>query len=280
VDAGYVRVSLIFLSKPMIKTERTVKGRPGCVMAVSQNYLRLGDVAPDFEADTSLGRIQWHKYIEGKWAVLFSHPKDFTPVCTTELARVAQLKHEWARRNTVICGLSVDSVADHHKWLVDINEFGKCTVDYPLIDDASKKVAGLYGMLDPNMTQPGLPLTVRSVFIIGLDKKIKLTLTYPASTGRNFDELLRCIDSLQLTANRSVATPADWKKGQDVVILPAIKDPEAQKMFPGFRAIKPYLRLTPDPSVTRDCGNPSAEMSVSAPAAAVTGGCTATAKTQ
>jgi len=216
---------------------------------IKQNYLRLGDDAPDFAAETSEGKLQWHKYIEGKWAVLFSHPKNYTPVCTTELGRVAQLKSEWSSRGVVVAGLSVDKVSDHKGWIADINEVSHTKMDYPLIADADKHVAVLYGMLDPtNLNAAGLPLTIRSVFIIGPDKKIKLILSYPASTGRNFDEVLRCIDSLQLTAKKKVATPVDWKKGQDCIILPSVTNAEAEKMFPSFKTVKPYLRTVADPT--------------------------------
>jgi len=218
--------------------------------APKQNFIRLGDQAPDFTADSTDGKLEWHKYINGKWAILFSHPKNYTPVCTTELGRVAQLKGEFAKRGVVVAGLSVDKVGDHKGWIADINEVNNCKLDYPLIADSDKAVSVLYGMLDPlNLNAAGLPLTVRSVFIIGPDKLVKLILTYPASTGRNFDEVLRVIDSLQLTATKKVATPVDWKQGQDCVILPVITNEEATKLFPaGFRTLKPYLRLTPDPS--------------------------------
>ncbi|MEW6324777.1 MAG: peroxiredoxin [Nitrospirota bacterium] len=208
--------------------------------------VRLGDVAPDFTADTTQGPIQFHKWIEGSWAVLFSHPKDFTPVCTTELGRVANLKQEFAKRGVKVIGLSVDKVDDHRGWIKDINETQRANVDYPLIGDPDKKVAMLYDMIHPNALDN---LTVRSVFVIGPDKKVKLMLTYPASTGRNFDELLRVIDSLQLTAQYSVATPADWKQGQDCIVSPSVSDEEAKKKFPkGFKAVKPYLRVTPQPN--------------------------------
>jgi len=239
---------------------------------VKQNFLRIGDVVPNFTAEAhgpGGGHLDWHKYIEGKWAVLFSHPKDFTPVCTTELGRVAQLKDEWAKRNVVVAALSVDSRDDHKKWIDDINEVSKCTVDYPLIADKSKDISVLYGMLDQTHRDvAGLPLTVRSVFIIGADKKVKLMMTYPASTGRNFDEILRCIDSLQLTATRSLATPSDWKRGQDCVIVPAVKDDDAKRMFPGYRTVKPYLRMTPDPtSAEHAAAAPVAGAGAAAPAA-------------
>jgi len=209
--------------------------------------VRLGDIAPDFSADTTQGPIQFHKFIDGGWAVLFSHPKDYTPVCTTELGRVANLKPEFDKRGVKVIGLSVDKIDDHKGWIKDINETQRADVQFPMIADPDKKVATLYDMIHPNALDN---LTVRSVFVIGPDKKIKLMLTYPASTGRNFDELLRVIDSLQLTAQYSVATPADWKQGQDCIISPAVSDDDAKKKFPkGFKAVKPYLRITPQPNV-------------------------------
>jgi len=208
--------------------------------------VRLGDLAPDFTAESTQGTIQFHKAIEGSWAVLFSHPKDYTPVCTTELGRVASLKQEFDKRGVKVFALSVDKVDDHKGWIKDIDETQRTTVNYPIIADPDRKVANLYDMIHPNALDN---LTVRSVFVIGPDKKVKLTLTYPASTGRNFDELLRVIDSLQLTAQYSVATPADWKQGQDCIISPAVSDEDAKKKFPkGFKAVKPYLRITPQPN--------------------------------
>jgi alkyl hydroperoxide reductase subunit AhpC len=208
--------------------------------------VRLGDVAPDFTAESTQGTIQFHKAIEGNWAVLFSHPKDYTPVCTTELGRVAALKQEFDKRGVKVFALSVDKVDDHKGWVKDINETQKTTVNYPIIADPDKKVATMYDMIHPNALDN---LTVRSVFIIGPDKKVKLTLTYPASAGRNFDEILRVIDSLQLSAQYSVATPADWKPGQDCIIATSVTDEEAKKKFPkGFKTIKPYLRITPQPN--------------------------------
>jgi len=209
--------------------------------------IRLGDTAPDFTAESTEGTIEFHKWLGDGWGVLFSHPKDYTPVCTTELGRVANLKGEFAKRNVKIIALSVDSVEDHKGWIGDINETQSCTVNYPIIADPDKKVANLYDMIHPNALNN---LTVRSVFIIGPDKQVKLTLTYPASTGRNFDELLRVIDSLQLTANYQVATPADWKSGDDCVVVPAIKTEDIPAKFPkGFKEIKPYLRMTPQPDL-------------------------------
>ena len=208
--------------------------------------LRLGDIAPDFEAETTLGKTHFHDWLGSSWGVLFSHPADFTPVCTTELGTVANYYPEFIKRNTKVIALSVDGLESHLKWIKDIEETQNVTLKYPIIADESKKVANLYDMIHPNANET---FTVRSVFIIGPDKKVKLTLTYPASTGRNFDELLRVIDSLQLTANYSVATPANWKDGQDVVISPAIKTEDIPAKFPkGFTLIKPYLRTTPQPN--------------------------------
>lgn len=208
--------------------------------------LRLGDIAPDFTTDTSDGSINFHQWLGDSWGVLFSHPGDFTPVCTTELGAVAKLKPEFDKRNVKVIAISVDSVESHKSWIKDINETQHCEMNFPIIADPDKKVAVLYDMIHPNANEN---FTVRSVFVIGPDKKIKLTITYPASTGRNFDELLRVIDSLQLTANYSVATPANWKDGQDVVISPSIKDEDIPAKFPkGSTRIKPYLRTTPQPN--------------------------------
>lgn len=208
--------------------------------------LRLGDTAPDFTVDSSEGKIEFHKYLGDSWGVLFSHPADFTPVCTTELGRVSNLKPEFDKRNVKVIALSVDGVDSHKKWIKDINETQSTTVNYPIIADSYRKVSALYDMIHPNADNS---LTVRSVFIIGPDKKIKLTITYPASTGRNFYEILRVIDSLQLTANYSVATPVDWKDGDDCVIVPSVSDEDAKTKFPkGWKAVKPYLRLTPQPN--------------------------------
>ena len=202
--------------------------------------------APDFKADTTEGSIQFHDWIGNGWAVLFSHPKDFTPVCTTELGAVAKLKSEFDKRNVKVVGLSVDKVGDHKKWSEDIKETQGVAVNFPLIDDASRKVSDLYDMIHPKADDT---MTVRSVFVIGPDKKVKLTITYPASTGRNFDEILRVIDSLQLTANYRVATPVNWKDGDDVIIVHAVSNEEAEKKFPkGFKEVKPYLRVTPQPN--------------------------------
>jgi alkyl hydroperoxide reductase subunit AhpC len=208
--------------------------------------LRLGDIAPDFTADTTEGKINFHEWLGNGWGVLFSHPKDYTPVCTTELGAVARIKKEFDKRNVKVIAVSVDPLADHHEWVKDINETQNCTVNFPLIADPERKVSVAYDMIHPNASEN---VTVRSVFIIGPDKKVKLTITYPASTGRNFDEIIRVIDSLQLTANYSVATPANWKDGDNVIIVPAIKDEEADKKFPkGYTKIKPYLRVTPQPN--------------------------------
>ena len=208
--------------------------------------IRLGDEAPDFTAETTEGTISFHEWIGDGWAVLFSHPADFTPVCTTELGLVARLKSEFDRRNVKIIALSVDPVDSHNRWIGDINETQNTTVNFPLIADPDREVSNLYDMIHPNALDN---LTVRSVFVIGPDKKVKLTLTYPASTGRNFDEILRVIDSLQLTAGHSVATPANWTDGEDCIVVPAVSDEDARTMFPkGFDAVKPYLRITPQPN--------------------------------
>jgi alkyl hydroperoxide reductase subunit AhpC len=209
--------------------------------------LQLGDVAPDFTADTTEGTIVFHEWLGNGWGVLFSHPKDFTPVCTTELGAVAKLKDEFAKRNTKVVAVSVDPLESHERWISDIEETQNTTMNFPIIADPDRKVADLYGMIHPNASDT---MTVRSVFIVGPDKKVKLTLTYPASTGRNFQELLRVLDSLQLTAGYSVATPADWKNGEDVIIVPAVSDEAAKEKFPkGWDAKKPYLRLTPQPNL-------------------------------
>ena len=208
--------------------------------------LRLGDIAPDFEAETTLGKIKFHEWLGNSWGVLFSHPADFTPVCTTELGTVANYYPEFVKRDTKVIALSVDGLESHLKWIKDIEETQNVTLQYPIIADEHKTVANLYDMIHPNANET---FTVRSVFIIGPDKKIKLILTYPASTGRNFDELLRVIDSLQLTANYSVATPANWQDGNDVVVSPSIPDSDIPAKFPkGFTGIKPYLRMTPQPN--------------------------------
>ena len=208
--------------------------------------LQLGDEAPDFTAETTEGTINFHEWLGNGWGVLFSHPKDFTPVCTTELGAVAKLKSEFDKRNAKVIAVSVDPIDSHRGWVPDINETQGTTVNFPIIADPDRQVADLYGMIHPNASDS---VTVRSVFIIGPDKKIKLTITYPQSTGRNFQEILRVLDSLQLTANYSVSTPADWKDGEDVIIAPAISDDDAKERFPkGFTSLRPYLRLTPQPN--------------------------------
>jgi len=209
--------------------------------------IRLGDTAPDFTAETTEGTIEFHQWLGDGWGILFSHPKDYTPVCTTELGRVANLKSEFEKRNVKVIAVSVDPLESHKGWVNDINETQSCTMNYPIIADPDRNVATMYGMIHPNALDN---LTVRSVFIIGPDKKVKLQLTYPASTGRNFDEILRVIDSLQLTANYQVATPADWKQGDDCVVVPAIKTEDIPAKFPkGFKEVKPYLRMTPQPDL-------------------------------
>jgi alkyl hydroperoxide reductase subunit AhpC len=208
--------------------------------------IRLGDIAPDFEAETTQGKIKFHDWLGDSWGVLFSHPADFTPVCTTELGTMANYYPEFVKRNTKVIALSVDDLASHHEWIKDINKVQHTTVNFPIIADDDRNVSTLYDMIHPNANDS---FTVRSVFIVGPDKKIKLILTYPASTGRNFDELLRVIDSLQLTSIYSVATPANWKDGDDVVIAPSIPDHEIPEKFPkGYQQIKPYLRMTPQPN--------------------------------
>lgn len=208
--------------------------------------LRLGDVAPNFKAKTSEGEIDFYEYLGDSWGVLFSHPADYTPVCTTELGRTASLKDEFDKRNVKVIALSVDSVESHKGWIKDINETQDVEVNFPLIGDENREIALAYDMIHPNAS---LTATVRSLFVIAPDKTIKLIITYPASTGRNFQEILRVIDSLQLTANYSVATPADWKEGEDVVVVPAIKTEDIPAKFPkGHKIIKPYLRTTPQPN--------------------------------
>ena len=207
--------------------------------------LQLGDAAPNFTANTTQGELNFYDFLGDSWGLLFSHPADFTPVCTTELGRTSRLMPEFEKRNVKVMALSVDPVDQHKEWIKDINETQNTNVQFPIIADEDRKVSTLYGMIHPNAADS---MTVRSVFIIGPDKKVKLTLTYPAATGRNFEEILRVIDSLQLTAYQSVATPADWKNGEDCVILPSITSEEAATKFPkGFKEVKPYLRLTPQP---------------------------------
>jgi thioredoxin-dependent peroxiredoxin len=209
--------------------------------------LRLGDTAPDFQQDSSEGPINFYQWAGDSWVVLFSHPKDFTPVCTTELGYTAKLKSEFAKRNAKVIALSVDPVDSHKGWINDINETQNTTVNFPIIADADRKVSTLYDMIHPNASDS---FTVRSVFLIDPKKKVRLMITYPASTGRNFDEILRVLDSLQLTDNYSVATPVNWKQGDDVVIVPSLQDPEIikQKFPKGYKALKPYLRMTPQPN--------------------------------
>lgn len=208
--------------------------------------LRLGDIAPDFSALTTEGQVNFHEWLGESWGVLFSHPADYTPVCTTELGMVAKLQAEFKKRNVKTIALSVDPIEDHHGWIKDINATQDTTVNFPIIADADRNVAHKYDMIHPNASAT---FTVRSVFVIGPDKTIKLILTYPASTGRNFHELLRTIDSLQLTAYHKVATPANWEQGEDVVISPSVNNEEATKLFPkGYEIVRPYLRLTPQPN--------------------------------
>ena len=208
--------------------------------------LRLGDIAPDFTAQTTEGEIRFHEYLGEGWGVLFSHPADYTPVCTTELGRTAALQSEFRKRNVKVLAVSVDPLDKHLGWVNDINETQHCHVDFPIIADEDRKVAGLYDMIHPNASET---FTVRSLFVIGPDKNVKLMITYPASTGRNFNEVLRVIDSLQLTAGYSVATPADWKEGEDVIVVPAVSTEDAIRRFPkGIKVVKPYLRYTPQPN--------------------------------
>ena len=216
--------------------------------------LRIGDEAPDFTAETTQGTINFHQWIGDKWAILFSHPKDFTPVCTTELGYMAKLKPEFDKRDKKVIGLSIDPVSDHDRWMRDIEETQGARVNYPLIGDPELKVAKLYDMIHPNASGPSKDrtaqdnATIRSVFIVGPDKKIKLMLTYPMSTGRNFDEVLRVLDSIQLTAKHKVATPVNWKQGEDVIIVPSVSDDDARAKYPqGWKAPKPYLRIVPQP---------------------------------
>ena len=209
--------------------------------------LRLGDIAPNFQAKTSIGDIDFHEYLGSSWGILFSHPADYTPVCTTELGKTALLQEEFAKRNVKVLALSVDSIERHTGWISDINETQNVTVGFPIIADEDRVVANLYDMIHPNASET---FTVRSLFIIGPDKKVKLFITYPASTGRNFNEILRVVDSLQLTANYSVATPANWEAGEDVIVVPAIKTEDAIVKFPkGVKLVKPYLRYTPQPNL-------------------------------
>lgn len=208
--------------------------------------LRIGDDAPNFTAQTTSGEIDFHQWLGNSWGIIYSHPADYTPVCTTELGSTAHLKEDFLKRDTKVIAVSVDELESHHGWIKDINETQSCTIDFPIIADEDRKVASLYNMIHPNASTSA---TVRSVYFIGPDKKVKAIITYPASTGRNFAEILRVVDSLQLTAEYSVATPADWKSGEDVVISPAIKQEDVATKFPkGHRVIKPYLRYTPQPN--------------------------------
>lgn len=207
--------------------------------------LRLGDIVPDFTAETTEGPVHFHEWLGNSWGILFSHPKNFTPVCTTELGQVAHLKGEFDKRNVKVIGLSVDTLANHPDWVADIKDATGAQLNFPLIADSDKTVSGLYDLIHPNASDTA---TVRSVFVIGPDKKLKLSLTYPASTGRNFQEILRVVDSLQLTAAHSVATPVDWKPGEDVIIVPSVSDEAAKEKFPaGWKTVKPYLRLVAQP---------------------------------
>lgn len=209
--------------------------------------LRIGDTAPDFNAETTEGEINFYQWLDGSWGILYSHPSDFTPVCTTELGRTAHLEKEFEKRNTKILAVSVDDLASHNEWIKDINETQQCTVGFPVIADPDRNVATLYGMIHENASTS---VAVRSVYFIGTDKKVKAIITYPASTGRNFDEIVRVLDSLLLTAKYSVATPADWKNGEDVIISNTISDQEIQSRFPkGHQVIKPYFRTTPQPDI-------------------------------
>ncbi len=209
--------------------------------------LRLGDIAPNFKAQTTAGEIDFYDYLGNSWGILFSHPADYTPVCTTELGKTALLNEEFAKRNVKVLAVSVDPLDKHVGWVKDINETQNCEVNFPIIADEDRKVATLYDMIHPNASATA---TVRSLFVIGPDKAVKLMITYPASTGRNFNEVLRVVDSLQLTAGYSVATPADWKNGEDVIVVPAVSTEDAIRKFPkGVKVVKPYLRYTPQPNV-------------------------------
>jgi len=240
-----------------------------------QNFLRIGDDAPDFETESQDSKIRWHDYINGHWAILMSHPRDFTPVCSTEISRVSALTSEWASRNVKVAVVSVDSAEEHRKWIAEIDKLNPSSpVNFPLLDDKDKRIACLYGMLDQShLDQAGLPLTVRSVYFIGLDKKIKLILTYPASTGRNFAEIIRCVDSLKLAAEKKVATPADWNRGDDVCILPAVTEEEAKGLFPaGYKLVSASckLRIVPDPLAVRAVAGVAALLAAGAGAAPAT----------
>jgi len=216
----------------------------------TQHVIRIGDKAPNFDAETQLGKINLYDYLGNGWGALFSHPQDFTPVCTTELGRVAQLETEWKKRNVKPIALSVDTVEHHKQWITDINEITHSTVNYPMIADTDRKVSVLYGMLDQSfLNATGMPFTVRSVFIIDPSRVVRLIISYPAPTGRNFDEILRVIDSLQLAGSHKIATPADWQRGQDAMVLPTVSTDDAHKLFPkGVTVVRPWLRTTPDPT--------------------------------
>lgn len=229
----------------IVLVARNRRGRHTSLAREETMTLQLGDTAPDFTAETTDGPLRFHEWIGEGWAILFSHPKDFTPVCTTELGEVARLKPEFEKRNVKVIGLSVDPLDDHRAWIGDIAETQGHALNFPLIADPDRTISELYGMIHPKADDT---LTVRSVFVIGPDRKIKLSLTYPASTGRNFEEILRTIDSLQLTAKHSVATPVNWRQGDDVIIVPSVSDEQAKGKFPGgWRTVKPYLRITPQP---------------------------------
>jgi len=230
--------------KPQLKTTESKE------VFAAQKVLRLGDSVPNFQADSSKGKIDLYEYLGNSWGILFSHPRDFTPVCTTELSRAAKLKGEWAKRNTKVLGLSVDTAANHEGWAKDIDECFGGTPDFPLVADHDRKISVEYGMLDQSeIDGKGLPLTVRSVFFIDPKKLIRAKIDYPASTGRNFNEIIRVLDSLQLVSQYQVATPSDWQQGGEVVVLATLTDDRANELFPkGFRKLKPYLRLTPDPT--------------------------------
>ncbi|GJJ75113.1 glutaredoxin/glutathione-dependent peroxiredoxin [Entomortierella parvispora] len=220
-------------------------------MSPSRAPLRLGSIAPDFKAQTTKGEIQFHDFIGNSWVILFSHPADFTPVCTTELGEVARLQDKFTERNVKVIGLSANGLESHERWIDDINEVNNVSLNFPIIADDSREISTLYDMLDyqdlTNLDAKGIPFTVRSVFIIDPKKTIRLTLSYPASTGRNFDEILRVVDSLQIGDKNRITTPANWKNGDDVIVHPSVSNEEAATLFPGFRTVKPYLRLTTQP---------------------------------
>jgi thioredoxin-dependent peroxiredoxin len=229
----------------MYESEQESEGGISMTATTESKPIRIGDIAPDFTAETTEGRISFHQWAGDSWVVFFSHPKDFTPVCTTELGAVAKLTPEFQKRNVKVLALSADSVEDHKKWIQDINETQNCRVAYPLIGDKDRQVANLYGMIHPAASDT---FTVRTVFFIDPKKKVRAMITYPAPTGRNFDEVLRVVDALQLTDKHSVATPVNWKHGGDCIVLPSLSDEDAKKKFPeGFKTLRPYLRITPQP---------------------------------